>query len=39
LLLPLSFIAFALQYFSLNEIVSAAYLKQRIDLIGMKTGR
>lgn len=39
LLLPLSFIGFSLQYFSLKEINDAAHLKERILLVGVKNGR
>lgn len=34
LLLPLALIGFGLQYFSLKEIKSAAYLRLRIDMVG-----
>ncbi|MEO6168559.1 MAG: stage II sporulation protein M [Chitinophagales bacterium] len=39
LLLPVSFVGFGLQYFSLQEIKDASNLKQRIELIGMKNGK
>jgi uncharacterized membrane protein SpoIIM required for sporulation len=39
LLLPLAITGFSLQYFSLQEIMNASYLKQRIEIIGMKNGR
>lgn len=39
LLVPLTFIAFSFQYFSLKEIADAGFLKQRIDLIGKKNGK
>jgi hypothetical protein len=39
LVLPLSLIGFALQYFSLKEINDATNLRQRIQFIGIKTPR
>ncbi|HYV93155.1 MAG TPA: stage II sporulation protein M [Chitinophagales bacterium] len=39
LVLPLSLIGFALQYFSLKEINDASHLKHRIQFIGIKNGR